>query len=168
MDRERAHAEVVGQREGLAIGVCGFSEIWGIAVGCGLAQEAERPRLEAALAALAGEREEAPGERRNTSMRRRMPPSRVTRTRPVNASMTSRSTVMLAGSPSRCRPPWLESWMAAAPAAIAASAPCGRKSPLTMTGNPAASRTNPMSSKLTATFLSSRFPVPPYRGSYLP
>ncbi len=57
-------------------------------------------------------------------------------TSPLTTSATGRNAVIAAGVPSSARPPWLDTWMAAAPAEIAARASSGRVMPLTITGRP--------------------------------
>ncbi len=94
-------------------------------------------------------------------MPRRMPLSIMTGTRPPTASITSGSVMMLAGTPSICRPPWFDTWMAAAPALIASVASLARSRPFTTTGRPVVSRIMPMSSKVSAVFCAVKDPRPP-------
>src|SRR6266851_2959604 len=57
---ERAHAELTGERQRLA--VVAVSVLWGNAAGGDLSEEAEGPRLVAALTTLAGKGQRLPGE----------------------------------------------------------------------------------------------------------
>ena len=58
MGRERAHAKLLGDGEGLAIATLGHFGLDEIAMFVDLAQEPERPRLVAALLPVAGEGED--------------------------------------------------------------------------------------------------------------
>ena len=59
---ERAHAEFLGQGEGLAVVGFGWLDLWGIALRSDLAEEAQGIRLVAAFLVRTGERQRMLGE----------------------------------------------------------------------------------------------------------
>ena len=61
MGRERAHAELVGQRSGLAVGGCGGLGFRGLALGGNLTEEPQRIGLMSALLQAPGALEGLPG-----------------------------------------------------------------------------------------------------------
>ena len=82
---------------------------------------------------------------RTTSAPRRKPPSTRTSTWSPTASSTSTRAGKAAGTPSSCRPPWLETMIADTPPSTARRASSAVRIPLQMTGPPNCSRSQPRS-----------------------
>ena len=61
--RERAHAQLLGQGEGLAVVALGLLDVGRVGVRGDLAQQAERPGLAATLLVLAASASAPPGQR---------------------------------------------------------------------------------------------------------
>ena len=84
-----------------------------------------------------------------TSTPSRMPPSTYTSAPPATASTTSGSATAVAMQPSSCRPPWLETAIASAPASTQRAASSPRTMPLTTIGSPLHSLSSARSSNVT-------------------